>query len=257
MSAAAAPPRDAASASIAALGRLLDSDAPTLRDRLPPGFADTAERYVDLLLQANERINLTRVVEPDEVARLHLLDALAVLPMLPALGAGGGTARGIDLGSGGGVPGLVLAIARPDVRWMLVDSVRKKADALRAFVGNLGLENVDVSHERAEALGRGGMREAADVVTARACAALPVLAEYALPLLHVGGRLLAWKGPIGAEELAAGAIASRMTGGGDPAVEPTRIAALGEHRFVVVPKVRTTPARYPRRPGEPAKRPLA
>ena len=242
-----------ARAARAALEQLL---APN-RWRLPEGFVDAAEHYVALLLEANARLNLTRVVEPEDVARRHLLDALAALPLLSAAGARGGDARAVDLGSGGGVPGLILAIACPDVRWTLVDSVRKKADALRSFVSALGLENVEVSHERAETLGRGDLREAADVVTARACAALPVLAEYALPLLRLGGRLLAWKGPIGADELAAGGIASRLMGGGAPAVEPTGIAALGEHRFVLVAKVRPTPSAYPRRPGEAARRPLA
>ncbi|HJP70361.1 MAG TPA: 16S rRNA (guanine(527)-N(7))-methyltransferase RsmG [Candidatus Limnocylindria bacterium] len=232
-----------------ALERMLPGDAWTL----PPGFADAAEQYVALLLEANRRLNLTRVVEPEAVARLHLLDALAALPLLDRLAP----AQALDLGSGGGVPGIVLALARPAVAWTLVDSVRKKADALRRFADALSLRNVEVLAERAEILGRDGAhRERYDLVTARACAALPALAEYALPLLAVNGSLLAWKGRLAADELTAGARASAELGGSAPDVRPTDLEALGDHRFVLVRKERPTPARFPRRPGEPARRPL-
>ena len=234
------------------LDRILQADAPALRAALPPGFADAAERYVELLVSTNARMNLTRVTEPADVARLHLADALAAVPFLDRLRP----TSAVDLGTGGGVPGLVLALARPDVCWTLVDSVRKKADAVREFARALSLD-VTVVAERAEALGRDpAHRERHDLVVARACAALPVLAEYALPLLAVGGRLLAWKGPIAEDELRAGSAACRLLGGGPPQIERSGIAALGEHRFVVVHKVAPTPDRYPRRPGEPSRRPL-
>jgi 16S rRNA (guanine527-N7)-methyltransferase len=232
-----------------ALERLLPANAWSL----PPGFADAVEHYVALLLGANRRLNLTRVVEPDAVARLHLLDALAALPLVDALAP----RRALDLGSGGGVPGMVLALARPTISWTLVDSVGKKADALTAFADALGLRNVTVAARRAEDLGRDPQhRERHDLVTARACAALPVLLEYGLPLLAVNGSLLAWKGPIAADELAAGTRASTHLGGAAPEARPTGIDALGEHRFVLVSKDRPTPSRYPRRAGQPARRPL-
>jgi 16S rRNA (guanine527-N7)-methyltransferase len=211
---------------------------------------------VALLLDANARLNLTRVTEPDAVARLHLLDALSAVPLLDALGP----TRALDLGSGGGVPGLVLALARPDMAWTLVDSVGKKCDAMRGFAAALGLRSVTVIAERAESLGRDERhRERYDLVTARACAALPVLAEYALPLVAVGGALLAWKGPLAREddELVGGSAAASLLGGGAPAIHDTGIRELGRHRLVLVPKERATPDRYPRRPGEPTRRPLA
>jgi 16S rRNA (guanine527-N7)-methyltransferase len=221
---------------------------------LPPGFADGVERFVALLLDANERLNLTRVVEPEAMARLHLLDALAALPLLDAEPPDGAC---LDLGTGGGVPGLVLALARPDRRWVLVDSIRKKLDAVRRFAAELGLRNVEAVAERAEVLGHNpALREAHALVTARACAALPVLAEYALPLLAVGGRLVAWKGPIADDELRAGTAAAAILGGGAPSVVAAGFEALGEHRFVLVTKVAPTPPGYPRRPGDPSRRPL-
>jgi 16S rRNA (guanine527-N7)-methyltransferase len=245
-------PDDAAARARATLDRLLETDAPALRAGLPPTFADAAEAYVRQLLEANARQNLTRVVDPEGVASQHLLDSLAALPWVDA--AAPRTA--IDLGSGGGVPGIVLALARPSIAWTLVDSARRKADALRGFVEALGVRNVTVVAERAETMGRGDHRGAVDLVTARACAALPVLAEYALPLLRPGGTLLAWKGPNTDVELGSGATASRLLGGGVPEVHLTGVPALGDHRFVVIRKEGVTPDRYPRRPGEPARRPL-
>ena len=241
-------PEADARAARAELERLLpDAGLP-----LSPAVLDQLETYVALLLEANARLNLTRVVEPAAVARLHLLDALVALPMLDAAAP----VRALDLGSGGGVPGLVLAIARPDIGWSLLDAVRKKADALRTFAAALQLANVEVIADRAELLGRGPARETFDVVTARACAALPALVELALPLLRVGGTLVAWKGPIGDEELAAGGRVAALLGGAEPIVEAAGVPALGDHRFVLVSKVEPTPDRYPRRPGQPVRRPL-
>jgi 16S rRNA (guanine527-N7)-methyltransferase len=248
-----APSDAAARAAREILDRLLEIDAPALRASLPPGFDDAVQRFVALLLEANARLNLTRIVEPAQVARLHLLDSLAALPLLDAASP----RRAIDIGSGGGVPAIVLGLARPDVSWTLVDSSRKKADALRALVADLGLRTVAVMDERAETLGQDpAHREAYDLATARACASLPVVAEYALPLLRIGGTLLAWKGTLAEAELSAGRSAAEVLGGGEPELHPTGIGALSDHRFVLAHKVGPTPLRYPRRPGQPAKRPL-
>lgn len=239
-----------------AFERLLDADAPAIRATLPPGFTEAAERFVALLLAANARLNLTRVTDPDAVARLHLLDSLSALPLIDEIRP----ATAIDIGSGGGVPGLVLALARPGTAWTLVDSVGKKCDALRGFAEELGLRSMTVIATRAEALGRDAEhRERYELATARACAALPVLVEYALPLVAVGGALVAWKGPLraGDDEVVRGRAAAALLGGGAPTVEGTGMPALGDHRLVVVRKDRETPARYPRRPGDPTRAPLA
>jgi 16S rRNA (guanine527-N7)-methyltransferase len=213
----------------------------------------TAESFVALLLEANQRLNLTRIVEPGAVARLHLLDALAALPLMDDATP----SRALDLGSGGGIPGIVLAIARPTMAWSLVEAARRKAGALAAFIAALRLSNVGVLGERAETLGRDvAHRETYDLVTARACAPLPVLAEYALPLLRPGGLLVAWKGRPDPDELLAGRAASVLLGGDEPVEHPTAIPALGDHRFILVRKLGPTPERYPRRPGEPGRRPL-
>jgi 16S rRNA (guanine527-N7)-methyltransferase len=228
---------------------------PGLAGSIAPAALDRLERYVALLLEANARINLTRLVEPAAIARLHLLDALAALPLLDAVDP----ALAVDLGSGGGVPAVPLAIARPRIRWLLVDSVERKAAELRSMVEALGLDHVSVRAERAELVGRdAAWREHAELVTARACAALPVLAELAMPLLRVGGTLLAWKGPLDARapEVVHGDRALGLLGGDHPRIVPAGPTALGGHTFVLARKRETTPGGYPRRPGDPGRHPL-
>jgi 16S rRNA (guanine527-N7)-methyltransferase len=237
------------------LEQLLDAE-PFVAQSLPDDFADRTQAYVELLLRANVRLNLTRVTDPHGVARLHLLDAVAPVSLLDSSEA----ESAVDLGSGGGVPGIPLAIARPGVRWLLVDAVGKKADALRGFVEALGLANVSVIAERAETLGRSpAHRERHGFVAARACAPLPVLAELAMPLLAIDGMLVAWKGPLteADEEVRRGRTALAILGGELDVVRPVGPAVLGGHTVVVASKRRPTPARYPRRPGEPGRRPLA
>lgn len=244
---AARAARLALEAELASLGDLAGLVTTAVFDRL--------ERYVELLLDANSHLNLTRIVAPEEVARQHLLDALVALPLLDELAPG----RAVDLGSGGGVPAIPLAIARPDVHWLLVDSVTRKARALEAFADALGLVNVAVGARRAEDLGRDpGHRERADLVTARACASLPVLAELALPFVRIGGELIAWKGPLtaGDDEVRRGRTAIGEVGGGGLRIVPAGTLSLGGHTFVRVTKLRPTPTRFPRRAGEPGRRPL-
>lgn len=226
-----------------------------MAEELPADFAERAQAYVELLLRANLRLNLTRVTDPHEVARLHLLDAVAPVTLLDTCGA----ESAVDLGSGGGVPGIPLAIARPDVRWLLVDSVAKKAHVLKEFVHALDLRNVSVIAERAETLGQSSLhRERYDFVAARACAPLPVLAELAMPLLAIDGTLVAWKGPLtdADEEVRRGRSALELLGGTLDVVRAAGPVILGGHTIVIASKRTPTPSIYPRRPGEPGRRPL-
>jgi 16S rRNA (guanine527-N7)-methyltransferase len=198
-------------------------------------------RYLDLLFDANARMNLTRITDRAQAELQHVADALTVLPHLPA-----GAIRLADVGSGGGAPGIPLAIARPDATVMLIESTKKKAAFLKSAVEALGLTNVHVSEWRAEDVGHSNSRETFDVALARAVATMDWLAEWCLPLVKKGGRMLAMKGPKVADELPAARRAIKLLGGGEPIVHPVDLAGT-EHRVIVeIPKLARTDAKYPR-----------
>jgi 16S rRNA (guanine527-N7)-methyltransferase len=191
----------------------------------------------------------TSVHEPGKVRHVHIADSLAGLEVDAVREA----ARIVDLGSGAGPPGLVLAIARPEADVVLVESVGKKCAWLERTVTALGVENVRVVCARAEEL----EEDPFDVVTARAVAALPVLCEYAAPLLREGGVLVAWKGAVDAAEEADGLHAAKVLGLEREEVRAVEPYSGSERRTLhVFRKVAPTPEGYPRRPGMAAKRPL-
>jgi len=155
--------------------------------------------YLARLLAMNELMNLTAIKDPIEVWDRHVLDALTLVPLLAELGAG---ARLVDVGSGGGVPGIPLAIVRPDLQVTLVEATQKKATFLKAVSAALGLSNVSVRAERAEQLGKGDLRGAFDAVTARAVGRLVMLVPLTVPFVRGGGLVLLIKGQRAEEELA-------------------------------------------------------
>ena len=176
-------------------------------------------------------------------------DSLVLLPHL------GEAQTLVDVGSGGGLPGLPLKIARPDLAVTLVEADQAKAAFLVGACAELGLRDVDVLARRAEDVGRDAQyREKFDVAVARALAPMPVLVELCLPLVRVGGRLLAQK--TSAEDVAAAQNAIDMLGGSPASVVAAPSSARGSGTVVIVHKVRPTPAGYPRRTGVPARRPL-
>jgi 16S rRNA (guanine527-N7)-methyltransferase len=179
-------------------------------------------------------------------------DSLALLPHLE------GVARLVDVGSGGGMPGLPLKLARPDLQVTLIESDRRKAAFLAHAAAVLALA-VEVRAERAEETGQGPLRETFDAACSRALAPLPVAAELCLPLVRVGGRLLAMRtgGDAGeAENETELAAAAAQLGGGAPLVHRAPSAARQRGTILVVGKLAPTPERYPRRPGLPNRRPL-
>ena len=214
------------------------------------------ETYTTELIEWNSRFNLTRITDYDAVQTQHFLDSLAVLAGAGDLFPNG--ARVIDVGTGAGLPGVALKIARPDLRVTLADSVGKKVQFLAHLMERLGLSETRAVHARAEELGRDRAHRAAyDIAVARAVADLAVLAEYLLPLVRVGGTAVAQKGAQAEEETARAARAIRVLGGGPPRLTVYHVPGLDEARsLVLIPKIRATPPAYPRRPGVPRQTPL-
>ena len=218
-------------------------------------------RYVEFLLARNQQLNLTRIVEPAEVERRHLLDSLTcALPVLDRLSEAqapaGPALRCIDIGSGGGLPGIPLAIVFPGLQMTLLESAGKKAAFLREAAAALGLENVSVIVARAEDAARDpDTRESFDLAVARALAPLDVALELCLPFVKPGGLLILPRGSDLEAQLPAGQgaaeeLAARLRDPiplDDPELPPGR-------SLVVAEKLGPTPARFPRRAGMAAKR---
>jgi 16S rRNA (guanine527-N7)-methyltransferase len=228
---------------------------PILREPPTPRQVEQFSRYASLLVEWNERVNLTAITDEEGIVTKHFLDSLSVLPMLDPLGE---ALSLIDVGTGAGFPGMALAIMRPAWQVTLLEATRKKVDFLALVAAELGLRNVMPLWGRAEERGQeAAHRERYDAAVARAVAELPVLAEFCLPLIRTGGRWVAQKGPRVEEEVQRARNAFGQLGGKLLTVESVAIPGLEEARtLVVVEKVRPTSATFPRAPGIPKKRPL-
>lgn len=225
---------------------------------LTPEQIASFESYAHELIVWNNKFNLTAITDPGEIQVKHFLDSLTVLAAMQAMGATDRPPAVVDVGSGAGFPGLALRLLQPHMQLTLVESVGKKCDFLRHMAAMLGLTDVRVVHARAEELGQHrDHREHYDWALARAVAQLPVLLEYLLPLVRVGGYALAQKGKSAHDEVQQATHALAVLGGGEVAVQSLSLPALRGPRYLVrIKKVAATPPNYPRRPGMPNKRPL-
>lgn len=219
---------------------------------LDDGQIARLERYLSLVSAWSRRARLTAVAEPSEAARVHIADSLlclrADIPLQSAV---------VDVGSGAGLPGIPLLIARPDLRVTLVEPARRKAAFLEMVCAELGLP-AEVIAEPSEAVGRDATRrEAFDVAVARAVAPLPILAELVLPLVRPGGKAVLLKGPAAGEEVERSRRALDVLGGETPTLLDASVPGGPRRVLVIIPKARPTPDAYPRRPGMPRRRPLA
>lgn len=221
------------------------------------------QAYYETLIAWNRRVNLTRITDYEEVQTKHFLDSLSCLPAIRRAGAKAPGIRDaglqiIDVGSGAGFPGLALKIAMPVLRLALLEATGKKTEFLRFLIERLGLSDVTVINARAEEAGQDpGHREQYDLALARALAGMPTLAELTLPLVRVGGVVIAQKGEDPGAEVETAHIAIATLGGQVQEITPVLVPGLeGARHLVVLEKVSSTPAKYPRRPGIPAKRPL-
>jgi len=211
-------------------------------------------QYANDLLEWNRRFNLTAITEPSEMAIKHFLDSLTCLMAMGVQPAG----AAIDIGTGAGFPGLPLKVVCPQLDLTLLDSSAKKLGFCRHIVDQLHLDRVSSVHGRAEEIAQlPEHRQRYDWALARAVAPLPVLVEYLLPFLRIGGKGVVQKGDSAPAEVHAAETALRMLGGRMGRLITVELPGVAETRYlVVVEKAAATPSAYPRRPGIPSKRPL-
>lgn len=233
----------------------LGTGARTMGLALTPQMEERFGRYLEVLIGANQVMNLTSVRDAESIQRRHFLESLALGVWLYKHQIVATGTSLLDLGSGAGFPGVPLAIGWPELEVALLEVTQKKARFLQSTLEVLALSNARVLTGRAETLAHHPrLRGSFDVVAARSVASLPVLVELALPFLRVGGSLAAVKGSHGAEEIQAAAIALRLCGGTTVARE--RFFGDNPMQVVLIRKGAPTPPRYPRRPGQPASEPL-
>ena len=225
---------------------------------LAPAQIESLLAYRDLMFQTNQRLNLTAIRDRGEMGRRLVLESLRLVsPLREAIGLDRDP-RVLDLGTGGGVPGVILAIAFPAIPFVLLDATGKKLAAVESMLKELGIANVTTLHSRAEdAAHEPEWRSAFTVVTARAVSSVSALIELGLPFLKLHGKMLLPKGLNVNEELQIGAIAGKLVGGN--IASASVLPHNGSHTdttLVVIEKTRTTPATYPRRSGLPSRQPL-
>ena len=208
--------------------------------------------YMNLLLEWNEKINLTAITAPKEVILKHFVDSITINKYIEDKNTI------IDIGTGAGFPGIPLKIINKDKKFILVDSLNKRINFLNEVSRELNLENIELIHARAEELAvNSNYREKCDIVTSRAVARLATLIEYMLPFVKVGGKCICMKGANIEEELNEAKKAIEVLGGEIEVVEKFYLPDTDmERNIVVIKKVKNTPNKYPRKAGMPSKQPI-
>lgn len=229
---------------------ILKTGSKELSCELSQNQIEQLKTYSKLLVEWNEKINLTAITDDFSIATKHFLDSLS------AITTGYVNGKVIDVGCGAGFPGLVLKIAKPEIELTLLDSLQKRINFLGEVVKELQIDGVNLIHSRAED-GAREFREQFDTVTSRAVANMTVLSELCIPFLKVGGRFLALKGPMAEEELKDAERAISILGGEVESIYDAHIPHTDlNHKIIIVKKVRHTPMQYPRKPGIVTKSPI-
>ena len=211
---------------------------------------DALDTYARLLVEYNQKVNLTAITDPEGIEDKHFADSL-LLAALPAV-----EGRLVDVGTGAGFPGVVAKIYKPTLELTLMEPTGKRVEFLKYACAQLGLTGVEFAKERAEEAARKIWREQFDLASARAVAALPMLAEYCLPLVKVGGNFLAMKGASGEEELTAARGAIKKLGGEYRDTRTLHLPGGDTRTLILCKKISQTPTAYPRNGGKIAKSPL-
>ena len=232
---------------------LLKSEA----DKIGIILDDTAlvrlDKYAEMIVETNKTLNLTAITEPDEILYKHFIDSLSLLTVID-LKEG---AKVIDVGTGAGFPGVVLLIARPDIKITLMDGTNKRLNFVRSVLDEIGLD-AEILHSRAELAGKDkAYREKFDLVTARAVANMNTLSEYCMPFVKVGGVFAPMKAAKADEELDSAEGAIKLLGGKIDKVCHLDIENCGERCIIITKKISQTPPKYPRASAQISKKPLA
>ena len=208
--------------------------------------------YMNLLIEWNKKINLTAITEPNEIILKHFVDSLTISKYISD-----GT-RVVDVGTGAGFPGIPLKIYRQDIEITLLDSLQKRINFLDEVIRELNLEKIETIHSRVEDFGKDKRyREKFDIATSRAVANLATLSEFLLPLVKVGGKVISMKGSLIEEELENSKNAIKILGGKIERVDEFDLPNSDISRnIVLINKIKETPNKYPRKAGEPSKKPL-
>ena len=212
------------------------------------------QQYMEGVLDWNEKVNLTNITDPEEFVIKHFIDSIICIDYPEFEEAG----KIIDVGTGGGFPGVPLAIAAPDKEFILMDSLNKRLKIIDELCGQIGIGNVTTVHARAEELAKNkAHREQYDLCVSRAVANMATLAEYCLPFIKIGGCLMAYKGPDAEREVEEARKALYLLGGQVEEIREGNLKEFGiDHKVVIIKKVKNTPSKYPRKAGTPAKEPL-
>ena len=208
--------------------------------------------YMNLLLEWNEKMNLTAITEPNEVILKHFIDSLTISKYIED------DSTVIDMGTGAGFPGIPLKIVREDINITLVDSLNKRIKFLDEVIDKLDLQNIETVHARAEEFGRGvKYREKFDYATSRAVANLSTLAEYLIPLVKIKGKVISMKGYTVDEEIENSRKAINVLGGKISGIDEFDLPDSDIKRnIIIIEKIRNTSNKYPRKAGTPAKDPI-
>lgn len=231
---------------------LLEEKAALYGAELDEKALERFDTYARLLVEWNEKINLTAITEPDEIVIKHFVDSLSIFSAVEIPEG----ARVIDVGTGAGFPGVAMLIARPDLDITLMDSTNKKLNVIRDILENIGLE-ANVVHKRAEEAGQSkDFRESYDFATARAVSNLRDLSEFCLPFVKVGGTFVSMKSAKADEEIEEGKKAISVLGGRIKEKKSFNLEDAGERTVILIEKSSSTPAKYPRPSAKMAKNPI-
>ena len=208
--------------------------------------------YMNLLIEWNEKMNLTAIIEPEEIILKHFIDSITILKYIKD------NSKVVDVGTGAGFPGIPLSIMNPTLKITLVDSLNKRLIFLEEVVKELGLNNIEIVHSRAEELGQNKKyREKFDISTSRAVANLSTLSEYLIPLIKIGGKVISMKAAGAQEEIKEANNAIKILGGEIDTIEEFYLPQSDIGRTIItIKKKKQTLSKYPRKPGTPSKEPI-